>query len=247
MAASGVVLAVSGQEVQGPELIDAQPPAFGGPAPLVQPPQAAVLGPELRVGGVLPGLGVTPAHAACPQELTQVLQGDRGDDLLGDQVLPQLGQRPDTHADQLLGRREGDLGDLLGDVCHELARAALVTVVGIPGDGLDAARVETMNDDADPCGGAAAALGDLAVGHSAERQEDDPGVAGVDRVGQLAFHLVQLASLPWPQLPCHDPIHVGSPQQTAAGCSRWRTLLRHRSRAIRPQRRCAKLMNWKRH
>jgi hypothetical protein len=50
-------------------------------------------------------------------------------------------------------------------------------VVGIPGDGVDAAIVEAVDDLADPLRRAVDALGDLSIADLAPRKKDDPGVA----------------------------------------------------------------------
>ena len=72
------------------------------------------------------------AHRSAEQT-AQPLEADLGDDLLGDGVFPQFGQRPLGHADQLL-RRRGDLGDLLDEIGGELRRAATTVEVGPPFD-----------------------------------------------------------------------------------------------------------------
>jgi len=83
---------------------------------LVQPPNGPVFGPELRGGEFLPGLGVPLTNLALPQDLTEPADADGTDDLLLDEIVAQLGQRPAIHADQSLGRRQGDFDDLFGDV-----------------------------------------------------------------------------------------------------------------------------------
>ncbi len=212
MAAARVVHAVARQEVQRPELIDADAPAAGRPRG-IKPADSAVFRPELRVGRVLPGLAVTPAHATLTQDLAQAFQRDRRHDLLGHQVLAQLAERPDAHADQPGRRGQCHLGDLLGDIGHELARPVAGAVPGIPGDGVDAAAsaliaVEAMDDRAHPLRRAADAPGDLLIANSAPGKKNDAGVAAVDGVGQLPFHLMQRPAFPRPQRPCRDLVHV---------------------------------------
>lgn len=64
MAAAGPVAAVPGLDIERAVLIDAQPhPA--GRATRIQPFEPAVLGPELRVGGLLPRLGAASGRQRC--------------------------------------------------------------------------------------------------------------------------------------------------------------------------------------
>ena len=248
---AGVVLPVAWQQVERPEFVDAEAAAIdGAPAP-VEPADTPVLQREVRVGRFLPGLGMPPANLALVEDLPQAFDGDRRDDLLLDQVLAELEQRPDGHADQHLRRRERDLRDLLGDVAHELGRPGAVAVVRPPDDGVDAALIEAVDDLSHPLSSEADALGDLPVTDFAPGQKDDSGVAAVDSVGQLPFHLVQHPAFPRPQRPNRDPIHDGSPQQKpAASTAVVENLFIQKSFVARPLRRKylrAKLAAWKRH
>lgn len=207
MPAAGPVAAVPGLEIERAEFIDAQPhPA--GRATRIQPFEPAVFGPELRVGGFLPGLGVPPADASAPKKLAQPLQRDGGHDLLLDQIGPQLGQRPDAHADELLRGREGHLGDFFDHRGHELAWAERAAEPGIPHDGVDPAVVEIVDDLPHPGRRAACPLGDFAVANAAGREQNDPRVPAVDRAGQLPLHAMQLLAFRRLRPPCHNPVHV---------------------------------------
>ena len=212
MTALSVVPPVARLEIQRAELVQAQAGPFRR-RPVVQTPDSSVLGPELRVVGLLPRLGVTPPDPLTPQDLPQPLQTDRIDDPLLDEVFPQLGQRPDAHPDQLPGRRERNLGDPLGDLGHEPPWIAGIAEVRVPRDGVQATVVEPPDDPADPGRGVSNPLGDLAVALTAARQENDSCMTVVDRVGQLPLQAVQHPAFPRSQLPCDDLVHIGAPFQ----------------------------------
>src|SRR5690606_10243413 len=139
--------------------------------------------------------------------------------------------------------------DPLGDVGDELAGPAAATEIGVPSDRVQAAVVEAVDQDADPGGRVVAPASDLAVGHAAAGQAQDPGVAGVDGVGSLVLHAVQLLALVRPQGPQHNT-HEGSP------VTAWRRFSHNRPETPSTRRvghRLAgratrtKVTNWKRH
>ena len=72
------------------------------------------------------------------------------DDLLIDQILPQLGQRPHPYANQDFRWRKRYLADLFNAVSKKLSRASTATVIRIPRDGLKASLVEAVDDPANP-------------------------------------------------------------------------------------------------
>ena len=201
MAGAGVVLAMARQQVKRAELVDADASAAVGTM-AIAPADSAVFGPEVGVGGFLPGLGVAPADLAINQDLPQALDGDGRHDILSHQIVAQLGQRPDTHADQFLGRGKGHFGNLFGHIGHELSWPTPMTVVGIPRDGVDAAGVEAVNDLSYPSRGASDPLGDVPIAYSAAGEQDDSAMPAVDSVGKLSFHPTKLRTFPRPQRPC---------------------------------------------
>jgi hypothetical protein len=175
-------------QVQRPELVHTEAPAALRP-PAVQRPDAPVLLPEERVGGLLPGLGPPPPHLQAAEQGAQPLPADAADDALLGQVLPQLVQRPAAHADKRLGGRQGHLGDLLDQVGGAAARGAAGVQVGIPSYAVEALGVEAVDDGAGPLRGAAGPRGDGAVAQAAARQQHDAGVPAVDGVGALALEI----------------------------------------------------------
>lgn len=243
-----VVFAVSRQQVQRAELVDAQAHALAWTA-AIESLEFAVFWPELRVFRILPRLGVPPFDLVSPQDLPQPLDGDRLDDLLLDQVIAQLRQRPDAHADQLLRWREGDLGDLLDHVGDELARDELarpaVAQRRVPGDRVNASVIEAVDDLPHPLRRAVDAIGDLAVANSAARQQNDASVPAVDRVGQLPFHASQRPAFPRPQLPCRDLVHDGFSVSTVATTTETENPMR--KSLENEDVRSAKVTDWKWH
>ena len=207
MPHAGVVPAVPGQQIQRAELVEADPLATLRPF-RVQSSNSPVFGPELRIGRFLPGLGVPPANFAVPQNLPQGLQRNGPDDPLLHQIIPQLRQRPDAHADQFFRRRQGDFTDLFADIRQELPRPVGPALIRIPRDRLDAAGVEAMNDLSHPDRRAAALPGDLSVRQTAARQQKDAGVSAIDSVDQVSFHTMQRSALVRPERPCSNPVHV---------------------------------------
>jgi len=193
-------------QIERPELIDADHSAAGRRM-LVQASNRPIFGPEFGIGGVLPGLGVPPLHFAFAQDLMKATDADRGDNLLFDEISPQLGKRPAVHADQGPGRGQGDLDDLLGGLSKEPAWTTMTAVVGTPCDAIEPGVVEPMADDPHPLRRTVDPLGDLPVGHSAHRQQDDASVTTIDSVRTLTFHAVQLEPFIRLELPCSDRIH----------------------------------------
>jgi len=141
----GIMPTVPGQQIQRAKLIDADPSARRRPFG-IQSFQPSVFAPKLRILGVFPGLGVPPSDGAASQDLPQRFQRDRNDDLLGDQVLPQFGQRPDGHSDQLLGGRQSDLTDRFDRVGEKLPGSGRSTEGRIPADRLDPTPIEAVED-----------------------------------------------------------------------------------------------------
>jgi len=88
--------------------------------------------------------------AVSSQQSAKPFQADGGDDLLTHKILLQLAQGPLRHADERLGRGEGDCGDLFHDVGQEFARRIPLLPDWIPLDGPQSAAVESMNDLAHP-------------------------------------------------------------------------------------------------
>src|SRR5580704_12430864 len=95
-------------------------------------------------------------------------------DLLLDKIETQLGYRPLAHADQSDGRTKGDLRDPLANVSGKDAFGAYLEP-RIPGDANDALIVEAMDDLAHPLHRAIDQAGNTAIGHSAGREQNDPG------------------------------------------------------------------------
>ncbi len=158
MPGSRVVSAVPRQQIQRSKLINTDTAAALGTV-CIQPLNSSVFGPKLGIRGVFPCLGVPPFDLTAAQDLTQVFQRNRLYDLLGDQICTQLGQRPDAHADQLLGWREGNLADLFDDFNPELFRLSGPAIIRIPRNGINPTVVETMNDLSYPRRRTAALLG----------------------------------------------------------------------------------------
>jgi hypothetical protein len=92
--------------------------------------------------------------------------------------------------------------NLLGDLGHELSGAGRTTVLRIPGDRLDPARIEAMDHPTHPRGRAITMPGDLGVGPLAPRQQNDAGVAVIHLIDESSFHTLELAPLMGPERPC---------------------------------------------
>ena len=208
MAGLGIMPTVSRQQIQWAELVDTDAAATRGTFG-VQTLDSPVFGPKLRIRRILPGLGVPPFDLAAAQDLTQMFQRNRRDDGLGNQIVPQLGQRPDSHADQLLRRREGDLADLFDHVGSKRMRSGRPTIVRIPRNGIDPTVVETVNDASYPNRRTVAPLGNPGVCVAAPRQQNNSGVSVIDSIGQLVFHRVEFSALIRPKRPCFYRVHFG--------------------------------------
>lgn len=152
---------------------------------------------------------MSPADATLAQQLSQPGKTDVAENLLFDEVLPQLGQRPLVHANQHAGRREGDLGDLFGQLGSELPRSARDVEGGIRDDPLDAIVIETVEDRPHPSGRAIDQPGDLPVLYAASREEDDAGVTAIDLIAQLPFQPPEFLVFPRAKRPCLNAIHDG--------------------------------------
>jgi len=197
-------------QVQRSEFVKAQASAVGGTFP-VQPPNGPVFSGEIGISRFLPGLGAAQANLPAVQALPQPLHADVGHDLLFDQVVTQLGERPLVHADQSLGRRRGHFGNLLAHVRQELAWRIPRLPPGIPHDAAEAVLVEAMNNVAHPGRRAVHTGGDLAVGHVAARQQDDTGMPTVHRIDTLTLHPAQLLLFIGAQRAYNNCVHVEPP------------------------------------
>jgi hypothetical protein len=107
-----------------------------------------------------------------------------GDDLLLDQVLAQLGQRPLGHANERDRRRQGDFHDVFANVPGEHTRRPHLKP-GIPGDPADPVVVEPMQDLPDPLGGAPDHLGNAAMALLADSEHHNAGIATVHGIAPL--------------------------------------------------------------
>ena len=218
MSNSGIVLAMAGLKVQRAKFIYRNAAsAFWSFA--VESPNPPVFGPKLRIAGILPALGVAPADSGSAKYLPQPFQGYGADYLLSQQIFSQFFQGPNGHADQLLRRRQGYLADLFSNLGEEFLWSRPATVIGIPSDSFQSRGIETMNDFADPSGRAVAMPSDVPIIPAAARQQDNSGVSGVDRVGQLSFHTVQFLSFPGLERPCYYFVHDWFSTFCSAGLS----------------------------
>lgn len=118
------------------------------------------------------------------QQGAQRLQADRGDDLLLDEVVAQLGERPAGHPDERLGAGQGHLGDLLAHVGQEPARLGVGVQPGVPDDTAQPVLVEAVDQGPDSLGRVPHASGDLAVGDAAPAEQDDSGAPAVHRLSR---------------------------------------------------------------
>lgn len=114
---------------------------------------------------------MSPLNLISVQYLPQPFQEYRTDDLLINQILSQFRQRPNTHANQFLRRRKNRLTNLFYHVRETLSGAGAPTVIRIPCDGIDSSLIESVNDLANPGGGTAAPLGNLAIGMASPREQ----------------------------------------------------------------------------
>ena len=204
------MLPVSREQVQRPEFVDTESDTAGWRA-VVQPPDSPVFRPEFGIVRFLPGFRAPPPEAMAPQDLAEPLQRDRRDDFLLDEIVAQLCQRPDAHADELPRRRERDLADPFDDVRRELPWSTATAEVGIPGDAVDPGIVEAMDDLSDPLGAQPDSLRDLPVAKSATREQNHSRSTAVDRIRQLPFQPLQLPAFVRSQPPCHNLVHLGAP------------------------------------
>ena len=206
MPGASIVLAMTRQQIQRTKFIDAKTStAFGTLA--VEASQAAVFGPKLWIGGILPGLGVAPLNFVSTQHLPQPLQRYRTHKLLINQILAQFRKRPDAHANQLLRWRKSHLTDLFYHIGEKLPGTGTATVIRVPRDGINASAIEAVNDLANPGRRTATALGNLSVAETALRQQNHSGMSAIDSISQLSFHTLEVAPLPRPQLPCSYLVH----------------------------------------
>jgi hypothetical protein len=120
--------------------------------------------------------------------------------------------------------------------------------VGIPGDALQAVRIEAVDDLPHPLRGAAGLRGDVAVAQAAAGEQDDAGVPAVDGVGALALEAVQLPVFLGPQGAYHNSVHGLSPHSRCWRIRVWR-LFYAQPPATRPSTTTAsaKLTDWTRH
>ena len=147
---------------------------------------------------------MTPANPAAPEQLPQPFQRYRTDNLLLNQILSELFQRPDAHTDKSLGRREGHLTYLFHNVSQEFSRPISSTIIRIPANGLDPSLIKSVNDLANPGWCTTTVFGNLAIGTSAARQQNNSCMTAVDSVGQLLFHTFEFSAFPRLELPCHN-------------------------------------------
>lgn len=77
-------------------------------------------------------------------------------------------------------------------------------------NGLHPARVEAMDDLADPRRRAVDLLGDVPIADVRPGKENDPSAPAVDKIAQLVFHGVQSLALPRVELPCSNAFHGGA-------------------------------------
>src|SRR5690606_20016013 len=129
------------------------------------------LAPEVRIVAFPPGLGPSQPGLTALQQRPQVVQADGGHHPLLGQIVPKPGQRPIVHPDQLSRRRLSRCPDLLDYISLELPRLTPATTVDrIPGDRLDPAVVETVDDLANPAARTVRPFGNLPVGQPAHGQ-----------------------------------------------------------------------------
>ena len=183
---SSQAAAVLGLEIQRSKFVHTYSSASGWPLP-IEPTQASVFWPKLRIVRLFPRFGVSPAHLTPAKQKAQPLQADLADDLLLDQILPQFRQRPLRHTDELLRRREGHFRDLLDEVRRERCGTARTMKVRKPLDSCHTSRVEAVNDDSDPLGRVSDPLGDFPVANSSRREENNSCAATVDLIGPPAL------------------------------------------------------------
>lgn len=206
MAGSGIMPAVSRQQIQRSELIDTDATTTLGTLG-IQSLDSLVFSPELRILGVFPSLRMPPSDLAAAQNLPQRFQRYRSNDLLLDQILPQLRKRPDAHANELFWWRQGDLANLLDDVGHKLPRPGRPAKARPPHDGVEAAIIKPVNNRSDPRRRAIAVLGNLGIRAAAAGQQNNSGMKPVDSVSQLMFHRPERPALIGSKRPCFYRVH----------------------------------------
>src|SRR6516162_5638779 len=210
VAIVGVAVAMTRLQVQRTELVDAQATPIGG-SMAVKTPNGPVFPPEFGIGRLFPGLGSAQANPHAVEQLPQPLNADVTHDLLLDEVSPQLGERPLVHADQLLGRRQCHLGDLLANIGEKPACVVACLPYRKPENAEDALGVEPVDDRTHPLRRATDADSDFPIPDFAARQEDDTGMEPVDRIAMLSFHALQARLFVRAQRPYDNGIHDGSP------------------------------------
>ena len=208
MAGASIMLAMSGQKIQGAEFINAKSSTVLG-AFVIESSNSAIFHPKMRIFGFFPGLGVSPPDFVLPQNLPQPFYGYSRYDPLFNKVLPQLWQRPYAHADQFFRRGKRNLADLLNNIGKKPTRSSPTTIVRIPDYRIYAPIVETVDNPPHPCRRAAASLGNYDVFKATTGQQNNSCVSAIDSVDQLLFHPPKLAAFPRPELPCYNFRHFG--------------------------------------
>jgi len=196
----GEALSVTWLEVEGTEFIDANAATVHG-ATRVKSADSPILGPELGVCGLLPGLRMPPVDLTSLQQCTQPFQTNTVNDSLAHQVLPEFAQRPLGHTDQCLRGRQSDLRNLLDHICKKPPGTAGTMKDRIPLNGRQSSAIEAMNDFAYPAWAVSNKPGDLPIADSPAREQNNPRMRAVDVIAPLSFHLMQSASL----VRCHSP------------------------------------------
>jgi len=206
MANPSIVFPMTGLKIQRTKFVDANAASIFGTL-AVKSANPPVFRPELWIIGVLPRLAMTPVNPVSSQQVTQPFQGYRRKNLLRNQILSKLLQRPDAHPDQPPWRCKGYLTNLFHNIRKEFSRTRSSTVIRIPRDRIDAATVEPMDDLAYPCRRAVTTFGNLLIRTSTAREQDNSCMTTVDSVAQLSFHTFEFLSFPRLELPCHNFDH----------------------------------------
>jgi hypothetical protein len=158
-------------EVKRPELIDADNHMGvarlgidGAVHQAVQVQDPVLLGREVRIAGLLPGLDHLQGHALLAEQEPQALVADVVDHPLSDQELGQLRQRPGRERQVMVdGPGQGDLLDLapLGQGEGRRTATAVARIQGV-----EPVQVEVVQHLADPVGAGEGDLSDLADVHA---------------------------------------------------------------------------------
>jgi hypothetical protein len=167
-------------EVERPELIDADDHPWvarlgidGAVHQAVQVQDPMLLGLQVRVAGLLPGLDQLKGHALLAEQAPQALvAGDRRPPL-SDQELGQLRQRPGRERQVMVdGPGYGELGDrsALGQGEGRRTATAVARVQGV-----EPVQVEVVQHVTDPVGAGEGDLGDLADVHALGAEQDHLG------------------------------------------------------------------------